>query len=358
MTTPTLSSMENLFGVRLRQARERRGLSMRDLQSRMPEGISVAAISKYEKGQMKPTLRMVEALSMALEMPEDFFRRPLKAKLDGLKFRCKSSLLAKDESRVKGEAEDFFERYVELEDLLGMTEKFQNPLEGVKIGGLGDVETAVEQVRAEWRLGEAPIQSVVALLEERHLMVHLADAPEAFDGFAGKAGQRDVIALNRNFPVDRIRFSAMHELGHILLDAAIADRPEREQETICHRFAGAMLLPLGRFLDLFGQHRKHVDLQELTQVKEMFGVSCAAQLKRAEGLGLMAAGTMQRVWIEWSHRGFRKNDPGSCHFVEEPMRFTLLLKQAVAENRISQGKAAMLAGKPLQEFQNTLVILP
>ncbi|PAZ01201.1 MAG: hypothetical protein CAK90_01430 [Spartobacteria bacterium AMD-G4] len=72
----------------------------------------------------------------------------------------------------------------------------------------------------------------------------------------------------------------------------------------------------------------------------------------------MAAGTMQRVWIEWSRRGFRKNDPGACHFVEEPMRFTLLLRQAVAENRISQGKAAMLAGKPLQEFQNTLVILP
>jgi len=44
--------------------------------------------------------------------------------------------------------------------------------------------------------------------------------------------------------------------------------------------------------------------------------------------------------------------------VEEPMRFTLLLRQAVAENRISQGKAAMLAGKPLHEFQNTLVILP
>ena len=127
----------------------------------------MAAISKYEKGQMQPTLRMVEALSMALEMPEDFFRRPLKAKLDGLKFRCKSSLLAKDENRVKGEAEDFFERYVELEDLLGMTEKFQNPLEGVQVGGPADVESAVERVRAEWRLGEAPIQSVVALLEER-----------------------------------------------------------------------------------------------------------------------------------------------------------------------------------------------
>jgi len=163
MTAVTLSSMENLFGVRLRQARERRGLSMRDLQSRMTGGISVAAISKYEKGQMKPTLRMVEALSMALETPEDFFRRPLKAKLDGLKFRCKSSLLAKDENRVKGEAEDFFERYVELEDLLGMTEKFQNPLEGVKVAWPGDVEGAVERVRSEWRLGEAPIQSVVAL---------------------------------------------------------------------------------------------------------------------------------------------------------------------------------------------------
>lgn len=358
MTTETMSSMENLFGLRLRQARMRRGLSMRDLTGRMPGGISAAAISKYEQGKMKPTLRVVEALCMALEVPEDFFRRPLKAKLDGLKFRCKSSLLAKDESRVKGEAEDFFERYVELEDLLGLTENFENPLADIEITGPGDVESAVERVRAAWRLGEAPIQSVVALLEERHLMVYLADAPEAFDGFAGKAAQRDVIALNRNFPVDRIRFSAMHELGHILLDAAITHLPEKEQETLCHRFAGAMLLPSARFLDLFGRHRKHVDLGELIQVKEMFGVSCAAQLKRAEGLGLMAAGTMQRLWIEWSRRGFRKNDPGTCHFVEEPSRFNLLLRQAVAEKRLSQGKAAMLAGKPLQEFQNTLDILP
>lgn len=356
--TSTHTKTENLFGIRLRQARERRGFSMRDLQGRMPGGLSPNAISKYETGKMRPSQTVVEALCAALEMPEDFFRRPLTAKLDGVKFRCKSALSAKDERRVKGEAEDFFERYVQLEDLLGLVEEFRKPLEGMKISAPEDVECAAERLRAAWRLGEAPIPSVVALLEERHLLVYLADAPPEFDGFAGRAGRREVVALNRNFPMDRIRFSAMHELGHIILDAAIGHLPEKDQETLCHRFAGAMLLPKGRFVDLFGSHRRHLDLGELKQVKEMFGVSCAAQLKRAEGLGLMAPGTMQRVWMEWGRLGFRKKDPGACHFIEETSRFNLLLRRAVAENRISQGKAAMLAGMPLEKFQDTLVILP
>jgi len=356
--SPTVSPSENLFGIRLRQARDRRGFSMRDLQARMPGGISAAAISKYEQGKMHPSRKVVEALCAALDMPEDFFRRPLTAKLDGVRFRCKSSLLVKDENRVRGEAEDFFERYVELEELLGLAEEFQNPLEGVAIRGPEDVEAAAERVREAWRLGDAPIPSVVSLLEERHVMVHLTEAPEEFDGFAGKAGRRDVVALNRIFPVDRIRFSALHELGHILLDAAIRHLPEKEQEGLCHRFGGSMLMTRGRFMELLGNRRRHLDVRELVQIKETFGISCAALLKRAEGLGLMAPGTMQKIWMEWNRRGFRKKDPGECRFVEEPTRYNRLLRQAVAENRISQGKAAMLAGVPLEEFQSSLMILP
>jgi Zn-dependent peptidase ImmA (M78 family) len=356
--TATSSTSENLFGIRLRQARERRGFSMRDLQARMTGGLSPAAIAKYEQGKMHPSPGVLHALCEALEMPEDFFRRPLTAKLDSVRFRCKSSLKVKDEVRVRGEAEDFFERYVELEDLLGMLEEFRNPLEGVEIRDGDDVEAAAERVREAWRLGDAPIQSVVSLLEERHVMVHLTDAPEDFDGFAGKAGRRDVVALNRNFPVDRIRFSALHELGHILMDEAIGHLPEKVQESLCHRFGAAMLVTRARFLDLFGVRRRHLDVRELMQVKKMFGISCAAQLKRAEALGVMAPGTMHQLWIKWGRLGFRKKDPGVCEFVEEPSRFNLLLRRAVAENRISHGKAALLAGMPLEQFQESLEILP
>ena len=56
-------------------------------------------------------------------------------------------------------------------------------------------------------------------------------------------GNIPVVAYNANKinKPDRIRFTLLHELAHLLLE--FGDVTERKKETLCHQFAGAMLLP-------------------------------------------------------------------------------------------------------------------
>jgi Zn-dependent peptidase ImmA (M78 family)/transcriptional regulator with XRE-family HTH domain len=351
-------SLNQLFGHRLRQARAMRAWSLRELTARMGGEVSPAALNKYEAGRMRPSPAVLAVLCEALGVDEDFFVRPVRVPLGAVNFRKRSSLGAKEERALREHAGDFFERYAELEERLGLAAAFENPLADFVVQEPDDVETAALRVRQAWKLGLTPIPSVVARLEAQHLMIHAEDAPEAFDGFAGRAGAREVIALNAAFPTDRRRFSALHELGHLVLRFAPGQFPEREQERLCHRFAGAMLMPRPIFEEAFGGHRQHVAVGELAQLKAAHGISCAAIMKRAETLGLMAASTMERFWTSWSVRGYRTNDPGRCDFPEQPRRFHTLLLRAVAERRLSVAKAASLAAMPEEEFRDRLEILP
>lgn len=350
------ASLDELFALRLRQARTMRAWSLRELARRMEGAVSVAALNKYEAAAMRPSPQVLGVLCETLGVDEDFFCRPVRVPLGRVDFRKRSSLGMKAEAALREHAADFFERYAELEELLGETERFENPLVDFVVREPDDVESAALQVRRAWKLGLTPIPSVIAALEARHLLIYAERADEAFDGFAGRAGTREVIALNRTFPTDRRRFSALHELGHLVL--RFEGFAERERETLCHRFAGAMLMPRPIFEEAFGGRRQHVAVGELARLKALHGISCAAIMRRAQTLGLMAESTMERFWTSWAVRGYRTNDPGECRFPEKPRRFDTLLLRAVAERRISVAKAATLAGQPEEEFRASLEILP
>ncbi len=347
----------NLFAYRLRQARTMRAWSLQALVDALDGLVTKATLSKYENGAMRPSPDVLSALVGALGVDEDFFERPVRVQLGKVEFRKRSSLLKSEEMALREHAADFFERYAELEEFFGIGAKFQNPLRDTVIKDAEMVESAVVELRDAWKLGHAPIQSVLALLESQHLMIYAEKASEKFDGFCGRAGGRDLIALNSAFTTDRRRFTALHELGHVVLrfDPKFS---EKEQHSLCMRFAGAMLMPRPIFPEAFGGHRQKVTAAELIRLKARYGISCAAIMRRAQDLDLMAPSTMERFWTSWNARGYRRNDPGPCPFPEKPERFAALLDRAVAEGRITIAKAASLAAQPEEEFRAALEIFP
>ena len=345
-----------LFGIRLVQARKRNAWALRELADKLHGLVTAAALSKYENGQMLPSPEVRLALYEAFELPEDFFFRPLTSRLGAVEFRKQSCLGRKEEGSIREVTADFFERYAELEELVGETARFENPLEDFPVRNGEDVERAACHLREAWQMGMGPIPSAVNLLEEHHILVHVLEAPKGFDGCAGMAGDRQSVALNAGTPVDRRRFNALHELGHIVLKFEGVETKEREK--LCHRFAGAMLLPEAKFRESFGERRQHFAISELMEIKATHGISCAAALFRAGDLGLIAAGTVQRTWMLFSTRGYRRKDPGDCPFDETPRRFKRMLSRAVAENLISRDKGAVLAGQSEEEFRAQLEIFP
>ena len=85
-------------------------------------------------------------------------------------------------------------------------------------------------------MGKDSIFNVVELLEDKHVKVVKIDADLIFDGMQTWVnGNIPVIAYNSNLEEksDRIRFTLLHELAHLLLkfDDSLTDH---QIETLCN----------------------------------------------------------------------------------------------------------------------------
>lgn len=344
------------FAQRLIQARKMRGLSLRALAEKLEGQVSHNALHKYEQGQMMPDSEVLMAVADALEQEVDFFFREPSLELKELQFRKASRLGAKEEASIRERAVDFFERHREIEELLGIASQFENPLANRAIRNGEDVEEAAEQLRESWRLGEDPLPNVREMLEGKGIMVFEVDAPESFNGFAGRADGHPVIVLARwleeNLP--RKRFTALHEVGHLLLKLP-EKLPVKEQEAFCHHFAGAMLIPRRVFITEFGGHRQRVSLEELANVKARYGMSIAAIMRRALNLELITPALYERFCIVSRKEGWHKKEPGEYAGRESSSRFEQLVVRAASEAVISESKGASLLNEPFVDFRERLV---
>lgn len=345
--------MVNNLPERIVSARKMAGLSLQDLADRLQAGITKQALNKYEHGKAKPSGEVLTQIAHALNVPVDYFYREVKVELTDIDFRKHARLPRKDIERVKAECCDFLERYLELEDLLGIQSSFENPVKNNRIKTIDDIERAATDLRQSWGLGTSPLPGIVELFEEKKIKVMYVDAEKTFSGMSTWVKGIPVIVLNKNFPPQRSRFTALHELAHLILDLSAFD--EKEEEKMCHKFAGAMLLPKGPFLEIFGEKRSSVTEQELKIIDEQYGVSVQAIMARANSLKVISA-TAYRNFHTWLNKTGRRNEEfADYHCQEQPQRFMRLIYKAVSENVISMSKAAALANMKLADFREAVV---
>jgi hypothetical protein len=89
-----------------------------------------------------------------------------------------------------------------------------------------------------------PRLDLMETLESHGVKVFEVEAPESFDGFSGWADDRPIVVLAKwlDRDVPRKRFTALHKIAHVLIHPH-SDVPETDREKVCHRFAGAILMP-------------------------------------------------------------------------------------------------------------------
>jgi Zn-dependent peptidase ImmA (M78 family) len=152
-----------------------------------------------------------------------------------------------------------------------------------------------------------------------------------------------VIGLNKAFMADkpRLRFTAAHELGHLLL-LLPHGLTAKEIEHACHRFASAFLIPREPFIQAFGQQRSQIAWAELNAMKSRWGMSVAAIMKRAHQLGLISDSRYKSFCFIYRKNGSAERDvwQGS----EDSTRFKQLVYRGLSEGLISQSKAGALLG--------------
>jgi len=335
-----------MLGERLKMARRMARLSQRSLADLA--GVSAMAISKYERGLDTPGSAVLIRLAQGLGVKTEFFLRPVTVTLTAPVFRRRASLPRKQEAAILGETQEWLERYLEVESLLGEHPRFDLPddLE-CRVSSLEEVERVADEVRATWDLGQDAIENVTEVLEDHGVKVVRLQAHDAFDALTVWANDEvPVIAVKSDLPGDRQRFNLAHELGHLVLEAG----GDVDAEKAALRFAGAFLVPAATARSELGVRRQSLHPYELHLLKHKYGLSMQAWIYRARDLGILSESAANELWREFSRQGWRKQEPGDQIPPEEPARLKRLVLRALAEGVISESRAAELLGMPMDDF--------
>jgi Zn-dependent peptidase ImmA (M78 family)/DNA-binding XRE family transcriptional regulator len=342
--------MENLFANKLKELREKNRLSLQELADQV--GVAKQSIHKFENGVVTPSSETLLKIADALKVSYSFFyENPVSYNLtlQNIKFREKhkinNELL---ENEIKEEVCKYVSKFIELAAILDEDLEFENPLAGFEIASDKDIEKAAKLIRKKWKIGNAPIADVVEILENKGVFVVEINRLEDFSGLSGMVNEElPIIVLNENFnSLERKRFTALHELGHIVLE--FSDKlSDNKLEWYCDMFAGAILLVDDILYTELGKNRTVITLAELRRIKELYGISIQAIIMRASTSGFIDNKT-SKVWWQ-SYNEWNTNETssafgtyGSC---EKVQRFSKMLIRGVAEKRLSISKAAELADK-------------
>jgi transcriptional regulator with XRE-family HTH domain len=218
-----------MIGQRLKLARAASGLSLRDLQSAIDNLVTAQAIGKYERDEAMPSSGVLSALGSALNVSEDYLLSTDELVLDGVEFRKKEIASRREEAFVEGRTIHLLERYLAIEDVLGLASVvWDRPREApYPINAVAEAENAAAAARTHWGLGIDAILNLSELLEERGIKILAADLSD-IDGLTACVRRKNgppipVIVVKSNTWSERKRFTLAHELGHMLMEA----RPRR-----------------------------------------------------------------------------------------------------------------------------------
>ncbi|OIN57646.1 helix-turn-helix domain-containing protein [Arsenicibacter rosenii] len=345
-------STNNPFPSRLRQARLLAKLSLRELSEKSGSIVSYNSIKKYEDGKMMPDESVITGLAQALNVGPDYFFKAMNVELSKVEFRKRANLSVKDLNSIKEQIRSHLERYLEIENILRIENNFYNPISDMLVQDTESVENIVLHLLREWHLGYNPIPNVIEMLEEKGVKIIEIDAPEAFDGLAAFADHTPVIVLNKNFLPERKRFTALHELGHILLKIP-RQLDSKVVESICHRFASAMLIPKPVMINLIGFKRSTITIAELITIKENYGISLQAIVRRCKDLSIITEYAYKAFFISIS-KNRKEEGLGKYKGQERTFRFTQLLYRIAAEELVTIGKAAALGEMKTIELKRIL----
>ena len=303
-----LTDIARLFDpARLTQARQICKLSKTELHQAV--GVSAAAIGQYERGEMKPRAETIALLADALRVPPGFFAhgRP-RAQIDiaEASFRRLRSTSLAQQQQATAYVEQAWELSCYLEDSVEFPAL---DLPGWALPDSDDTPdpvTAARSIRKHWDLGHGPIEHLVYQLEQHGILTVFfsmkqegdPDDKSRIDAFSTTALPRPMVVLTPDKANDvmRHRFSAAHELGHIVLHHG-RQGTDSQMERQADMFAAELLTPNDVIRD---QLPGRLNFDKLEEISQWWGVSVHSLVYRSKELELISESTARRAYMTLS----------------------------------------------------------
>ena len=298
---PTPGAVAREFDpARLTQARQLAAMTKKDLADAI--NVTPAAVGQYEAG-MRPRPDLIPAIATALDVPTRFFMpgRP-HARLDAsmAHFRSLRSTRAFQRAKAVAFTEQLWELTYALEKSLRL------PLVDLPRFSGGESlpppqlphqpAAAAELLREHWNLGDGPVRHLIRTIEAHGIISAIVPFDDSdiarVDAFSTSRLPRPVVVLtpDRAQDVYRPRFTAAHELGHLILHGATSPRDHqsaREADTFAAEFltprasispqlpprthSANRLLPPTPPLGLFGHRHSRSSIFDATRLPEPGG---------------------------------------------------------------------------------------
>ncbi len=290
--------------ARLAQARRISKMSKADLHRKV--GVSAAAIGQYERGEVRPRAETVAALATALGVPPGFFalgRPRVQVDIAEASFRRLRSTTVTQQQQATAYVEQAWELSCYLEESVEFPELDLPAWAHADSLDVPDPATAARAMRQHWLLGTAPIKHLVYQLEQHGILTVFfsmkedaaLDEKSRIDAFSTIALPRPMIVLTPDKANDvmRHRFSAAHELGHIVLHHG-RQGTDSQLERQADMFAAEFLTPREVIHD---QLPRRINFNRYEELSQLWGVSINSLIFRSRELDLISESTARRAYI-------------------------------------------------------------
>jgi Zn-dependent peptidase ImmA (M78 family)/DNA-binding XRE family transcriptional regulator len=289
--------------------REAKGWTQRDLSDRLE--MTQGLVSKVENGLIALTGERLEKYAEVLDCPTDLLidDHPVRGlEVTCLHHRRKGSLMPVGVKK-KVEALTHLTR-VSVEGFLnGIDITLDEQLERLPIDQFeGGAEEAAQVMRARWRVPSGPIPNMITLLEAVGILVVVrplgTHAQDAVSTWPHEVGRPPIMLINSGLPADRQRFTAAHELGHLVMHVL----PGPDQEKEANVFAAEFLAPAEELKPQLEGLRPS-DFPRLVELKAQWGLSVAALIQRAKDLDCISDKQFRDFRIKLSRMGWTTREP-------------------------------------------------
>lgn len=298
-----LDALAQVFDpTRLTQARQAVSWTKKRLADEL--AVSPAAVGQYEAGVIRPRPEQLVKIAELLDVPPDFFAvgRP-KAEVDAA--TCHFRSLRSMRAFERDQAVTYVEQLWELCHALELRVRLP-PVDLPLVDGVAsedDDEAAVSPadaaraVRKAWGLGTDRVPHLVRTLEAHGILVGLLPFSDSrrVDAFSTAHTPRPIVILaSDKTDVYRHRFTAAHELGHLLLHQNAQPGDVRHEREANH-FAAEFLMPTSTIKSMLP---RRPDFTQLISLQSHWGVSVEALLYRSREVGALSDATYRRACIK------------------------------------------------------------
>jgi len=316
----------------------RRACGLTQAQLAEAAGVTQAALSRYESDLREPDADVLARMAAALGVTV-----PLLTSMDRLHgalavdvhMRRRATAKATDWRRLEARLNLYRARAGKmLEELSIRTEQRVPTFDPIDT----DPRHAAMMVRMQWRMPIGPVRRLIQWLESAGCLVISEDFDTSrVDGLSQWINDCPVILINSRAPVDRLRLTLAHELGHLSLHSnEVSDDVEAE----ANRFASEFLMPT----EVIKPQLRNLTVAKLLDLKREWGASMQALAERAYELDVISADQRTNLYKSLSAKGWRTREPVSDELPPETPELPQNIGEALRSRGMSSDEIAEFAG--------------